>query len=92
MSNLALGLTKSVIKHYETTPGKDEMQQEQRREVKEKVSISARQVVRADIPSYRRLWRNYKPRVQNFKPRSNPRLQQLKVACSKRTIQSTMST
>lgn len=31
-------LTRSVIKHYETTPGKDEMQQEQRREIKEKVS------------------------------------------------------
>lgn len=31
-------LNTSVIKHYETTPGKDEMQQEQRREIKEKVS------------------------------------------------------
>jgi hypothetical protein len=37
-------LTESVIKHYETTPGKDEMQQEQRREVKEKVRVSNRRV------------------------------------------------
>jgi hypothetical protein len=44
MSVLISGLTESVIKHYETTPGKDEMQQEQRREVKEKVRISNRRV------------------------------------------------
>jgi hypothetical protein len=42
-------LTRSVIKHYETTPGKDEMQQEQRREIKEKVSMINRRVVRAEI-------------------------------------------
>lgn len=29
----------SVIKYYETTPAKDEMQQEQRAEMKEKVSL-----------------------------------------------------
>ena len=44
MSILVSGLTESVIKHYETTPGKDEMQQEQRREVKEKVRVSKRRV------------------------------------------------
>jgi hypothetical protein len=44
MSVLVSGLTESVIKHYETTPGKDEMQQEQRREVKEKVRVSLRRV------------------------------------------------
>jgi hypothetical protein len=44
MSVLISGLTNSVIKHYETTPGKDEMQQEQRREVKEKVRVSDRRV------------------------------------------------
>jgi len=44
MSILVSGLTESVIKHYETTPGKDEMQQEQRREVKEKVRVSNRRV------------------------------------------------
>lgn len=32
-------LMTSVIKYYETTPAKDEMQQEQRAEMKEKVSL-----------------------------------------------------
>jgi hypothetical protein len=44
MSVLVSGLTESVIKHYETTPGKDEMQQEQRREVKEKVRVLNRRL------------------------------------------------
>jgi hypothetical protein len=38
-----------VIKHYETTPGKDEMQQEQRRDIKEKVSTQSSHAASADL-------------------------------------------
>jgi len=51
MSTVASALTKSVIKHYETTPAKDEMQQEQRKEVKEKVCVSNGRVSELTIPA-----------------------------------------